>query len=67
MPDIVVNIDIWCASCGYGLCPSTTTRTPTRGSVNESFQVEACERCLIKARQEGRDEGYDEGLEKAGG
>ena len=66
MPDITVNIDVWCASCGAGLCPVTTVGSPTRGHVNENFQVEPCEKCLADARKDGRDEGYKDGLEEGG-
>ena len=53
MPEIEVNIDVWC-ECGKPLCQNTTSGT-TRG--RPSFTVEPCESCLDKARQEGRDDG----------
>jgi hypothetical protein len=67
MPDIVVSIDIWCAGCGAGLCPGTMTGSPSRGNVNENFQVEPCSRCLADARKDGRDEGYTDGLNEGRG
>lgn len=55
MPEIKIDIDIYCATCGAGLCGGTSVST--RGS-NPCFHVEPCERCLERAK----DEGYHEGL-----
>ena len=49
MPD--VNIDVWCAKCGAGLCNQTTVK---RGS----FYVEPCEECIRQSRSDGYEEGH---------
>jgi peptidoglycan hydrolase CwlO-like protein len=44
-----VEFEVWCATCGAGLCNKTTTR---QGGI----EVEACKSCLENARQEIRED-----------
>ena len=67
-PEIEVNIDVYCAKCGDGLCNQTeVVRAYLRG--DPEFRVSPCETCLQAARDEaydrGRDEGFEEGFEEA--
>jgi len=54
MPSI--EFEVWC-SCGAGLCNQTK-------DVRGGIQVEPCENCLEKARDEGYDKGYSEGYKE---
>jgi hypothetical protein len=60
MPEIAVNIEVYCAKCGEGLC-NQTEATRTNGRGEPSFRVDPCERCLDASRDEGYSEGYEEG------
>jgi len=55
MPEIAIEIEIWC-SCGNGLCSQSTVK---RSRYGEGFVVEPCEKCLERARDEGYAEGHD--------
>lgn len=59
MPAIEIDIDIWCAKCGTGLCNGSVATT-RQG--RPAFDVEPCEACLDRARTLSDDEGYDRGL-----
>ena len=62
MPEVTVDVEVYCQSCGGGLCNQTeSTVTRTRGE--PSFRVEPCKACLEEARSEGYDEGYAKGTE----
>lgn len=60
MPTVEISgeVEVWCATCGAGLCLTVTTN-------GSSVNVPPCERCMENARQEGYGEGhtagYDEG------
>ncbi len=57
MPEVSVEVEVYC-SCGEGLCNQTTTgETPGRGQ--PFFTVEACGTCLAKERDEGYQSGHD--------
>jgi hypothetical protein len=59
MPDVTVEIEVYCAECGAGLCNQTeVTRTRQRSS--DCFRVTPCEVCLKAAEQRGRDEAESE-------
>lgn len=62
MPNIEVNIELYCATCGAGLC-SNATATEKRGQ--PCFQVEACDRCVLRASDKGFEEGHEKGYEEA--
>lgn len=55
-----INIEIYCATCGAGLCGDTEF-AETYSRHEPSFRVAACSHCMEVARDEGRDEGYDQG------
>ena len=65
MPEIEVNIEIYCAKCGAGICGNATaTRTFTRQE--PSFRIDPCEKCLQDEYDRGYDDGYDQsGVENA--
>jgi len=50
MPDVRVEIEVWC-SCGEGLCGQSRGRAG-------GIVVEPCKRC----QQEAHDEGYEEAM-----
>lgn len=55
MPDVSMNVEVYC-TCGEGLCNQTeSTRTRSRGEA--CFIVEPCRKCLENAKEEGFDEG----------
>ena len=62
MPDITVNIDIYC-SCGEGLCNQTLSapgKRVTGGySSREVFVVEPCQKCMSGAKDDGYESGYN--------
>jgi len=62
MPIAEIEIEIYCAQCGAGLCNQTEFAT-TRGRGLPSFRVEPCEKCLNEAREEAREEGRRESEE----
>lgn len=62
MPDVTIEVEVYCESCGEGLC-NQTTFCETYHRRCPSFRVEPCQRCLDAAKREGYDEGYDEGYE----
>lgn len=47
MPIIEVEFEVWCATCGAGLCNATTV------DQNYHVRVDACPDCLLNAREEG--------------
>lgn len=58
MPEISVEIEIWC-SCGDGLCNQTTTKKNRHG--DEGFIVEPCTKCIERAKTDGYEKGYKDG------
>lgn len=66
MPEFTIEFEVYCASCGNGLCNvSESTRTRTRGE--PCVRVEPCPKCIEEARKDGfhdgHTEGYSEGYE----
>ncbi len=64
MPDVTIDVEVYCAICGEGLCNQTESVT---GPVRQQpqFRVEPCERCLEQAQTEGYDKGWAVGYEEA--
>ena len=58
MPDIEVNIEIFCARCGAGICNNAST---IRHRNQDAFSIEPCEKCL----EESYNDGYKKGEEEA--
>ena len=61
MPEVTVNIEVFCASCGKGLCGMTNVKNRRTG---DSFEVEACDVCLDSAKQEGYEAGYEAAIKE---
>ena len=55
MPEISVNVEVFCASCGQGLCGMTSVKNHRGG---DALEVEACDKCIESARDEGYEAGY---------
>ena len=59
MPEIEVNIEIYCARCRAGICNNANPRkTPNRGQ--PCFEIEPCEKCLSDAEDAGYEKGYED-------
>lgn len=58
MPEIEVNIELYCAGCGAGICANGTA---TKKRHQPCFDVEPCQKCLDAADTEGYNRGYDAG------
>jgi hypothetical protein len=56
MPEIEVDIEIWC-SCGEGLCNQSSVKKARHGN---GFVVEPCQKCLDRAEAKGYDSGFDD-------
>ena len=57
MPEL--TFEVVCGTCGNGLCNITRVES---GRWGHTVSVEACPKCLDKARDEGYDSGYDKGV-----
>ena len=58
MPDIEVEIEVYCAKCGEGLCGQTEA-VRTHGRRAPAFRVTPCQRCLDEKYDEGFEDGQD--------
>ena len=56
--DISLDVEIFCATCGKGLC-NQSTAVKTRNRQADAIDVEACQHCLDAAEQIGYDKGYE--------
>ena len=54
-----VEFEVYCGTCGRGLCNQSSTSEGRRGW---KVEVEACPNCVERAHEEGYSEGYDEAL-----
>ena len=50
MPDIEVNIEIFCARCGAGICNNASTISYRN---RDAFTIEPCEKCLTDSYNDG--------------
>lgn len=64
MPEVAFNIEVYCGTCGEGLC-NQTEFVKTRTRYEPSLRVEACKRCLDQAKDEGYNDGYQSGYQEA--
>lgn len=60
MPDISVEIELYCDTCGDGIC-GTGVATYTRRQ--PAFRIPACQICVDRAYERGRSDGEDRGYE----
>jgi hypothetical protein len=51
MPEIEVNVEVYCGTCGEGLC-NQTTFAKTRSRNEPSLRVEVCPRCIAEKDSE---------------
>ena len=61
MPEIEVNIELFCSRCGAGIC-NNATAGKTKIRREPCFEIEPCQKCLQKEREEGYSDGYDVGF-----
>lgn len=59
MPTASFEIEIYCATCGDGLCGQSEF-VETRSRRTPSFRVEACQRCLDRKYDEAYEKGYED-------
>lgn len=64
MPDITVDVEVFCAKCGSGLCRDTSVEYSIHNI--PYLRVAPCEACIEQSRQDGYDDGYTEGEAKGG-
>lgn len=60
MPSLELEFEVFCGRCGDGLC-NNTRESASKGRRFPSIQVDPCERCLERAKDEGINSGYDAG------
>jgi hypothetical protein len=63
MPTMELEFEVFCASCGNGLCNVSETGTTQRRAM-PFVSVEPCPKCIEKAADEGYEKGADEGYKK---
>ena len=54
-----VDFEVFCGTCGAGLCNQSNTRQ-SRSRNDPQVTVEACEKCMENAKEEGRSSRDDE-------
>lgn len=64
MPAFELEFEVFCGTCGAGLCNQSDTRSSRQRRMPQ-VTVEPCTVCLEKQYQSGYDKGYDEGYEEA--
>ena len=55
--DVEIDFEVYCATCGTGLCRQSEGTQNNRGLI---VNVEACENCIAVAREEGYKEAEQE-------
>lgn len=64
MPTLELDFEVFCASCGAGLCGNCKEgKTPTRGM--PYIQVDPCEKCSQRQYDEGYEKGVDDERDRA--
>lgn len=61
MPNIGVDIELYCDTCGSGICANGTA-TYTRNQ--PCFRIDACQKCMSNAENDGYDKGHRDGFRK---
>ncbi len=62
MPEIAVDIELYCDTCGSGICGNGTA---TYRRNQPSFRIAACDKCVAVADEVGYTRGYAEGFDEA--
>jgi hypothetical protein len=65
--EITHDVELWCSTCGAGICSNGNVRRDGRG-----IDIEPCDKCLEDAKEEARkdvysqyyDEGYADGIKE---
>lgn len=57
MPNFLIEFEVFCGTCGAGLC--NQSNTDIRNG-NLQLSIEACEKCKEHSYNEGYDKGYDD-------
>ena len=52
--EVCVSVEVWCGTCGNGLCGVTTAED------YKGVTVEACDRCTLAKYDEGFADGFKE-------
>lgn len=56
MPDISIDIELYCNTCGSGICGNGMATYTRR---QPCFRIDACEKCTENARDDGYEKGYE--------
>jgi len=66
MPEITVELEVFCSTCGSELTTDSETESPSGYSNNHAFKVTVspCGKCLEERFEEGKEEGKEEGIEQ---
>jgi hypothetical protein len=59
MPSFTVDFEVFCGSCGAGLCNQSDTRK-SRNRGEDQLTVEPCEKCMNLSFEKGSDSRDDE-------
>jgi len=62
MPSFEIEFEVYCASCGAGLCNQSNGSNDNRGP---RVDVEACENCIANTEQDSYETGYSDGYNAA--
>ena len=63
MPEMSTEFEVYCATCGAGLCNDTDVQ-PAGYHTCARINVRACEKCVERAHDEGQEEGDEEGYKR---
>ncbi len=57
-----IDFEVVCATCGAGLCNNSSVDNRSSYNKVNTVSVEACEACMLTAKEKGDEEGYDRGF-----
>lgn len=57
MPKVEVEIEVWCARCGTGICNLAE-------GTHKGLVVEPCDRCIDEAKEDAYNDGLEDGREE---
>jgi len=65
MPEITVDVEVFCGKCGAGLCKNSSAEDKSGYSgTSHSITVDPCEACLETSKDEGEQEGDTDGYNR---